>query len=1002
MDYSKTLNLPQTSLPMKASLPIKEPQILEFWEKNQIYHLVQKKTANKSARILHDGPPYSNGKIHLGQAFNKILKDIVVKFWNMTGFHSPYVPGWDTHGLPNELEAIKTFKLDRRSIHPVELRKKCRESSLHYVEIQKKQFQRLGIQGEWEKPYLTLDHSYEAAIIEAFGMMSEKGYIYRGKKPVYWCTACETSLAEAEIEYQEKESPSIFVKFPIKSSDLLKDLKISQNSKIYVLIWTTTPWTLPGNVAVALHPEETYCLAASSDGEVYLLAEKRLESVSKAAGVTLTKICDGFSGSAAASNTVCRHPFLDRDSVLITQSYVTMEDGTGCVHTAPGHGAEDFEASKEFHLPVLVPVDAHGVLTEEAGLFKGLFIQDANEKIVEHLRETRLLLHSSKISHSYPHCWRCRKPVIFRATEQWFVGVDHRDLRKKSIAACKEIKWYPGWGETRMRASLEQRPDWCISRQRVWGVPLPVFYCLSCDKPIVTKETVESVKRHFLEEGADSWFSKTAAELLPVGYLCPFCQSQKGFRKENDIFDVWFESGVSHLAVLENHPSLSWPSHLYLEGPDQYRGWFQVSLLSSMAVKEIPPYQQVLTHGWTLDLEGRAMHKSIGNVIDPMDILKEYGADILRLFFASVEFKNDVRIGEKVLKDVAESYRKIRNTCRFLLANLYDFHPEHNSVSYIHLKEIDQWALSRLYDLIEETKKFYENYDFHLVYYRVLNFCVQDLSSVYLDLLKDRLYTFRPDSEERRSAQTVLYRILMTLICILSPILSFTTEEIWQNLPVAFKDHISVLLLEWPALPVEHKGDEIFRARWGKILGLREAVYQLVEVLRQNKIVRQPLETCVYLIYDPSVFQAIFQDFSVEKVKSLLTELLIVSDVRIVTVENGEIKDVAAKGRVIPGPTAQADKLKSILIKEARSRGEEKPEDSVASLAYDCFPQNSSGKLEEITSSDPTQALQMIAAKASGEKCARCWRMVEKVSTEPSSSGLCHRCVKVIEGIPVS
>ncbi len=972
MDYSKTLNLPQTSFQMKASLPIKEPQILEFWEENRIYEMVQKKTLEMPVKILHDGPPYSNGKIHLGQAFNKILKDIVIKFWSMTGFHSPYVPGWDTHGLPNELEAIKTFKLDRRSIQPVELRKKCRESSLHYVEIQKKQFQRLGVQGEWEKPYLTLDHSYEAAVVEVFGIMAEKGYIYRGKKPVYWCTTCETSLAEAEIEYQEKESPSIFVKFPIKSSELLKRINVSQDLKPFVLIWTTTPWTLPGNVAIALHPEETYCFAASSSGEVYLLAEKRMDAVSKITGVTLQKLAQ-VSGSEAASSILCQHPFLNRDSVLITQDYVTMEEGTGCVHTAPGHGAEDFEASKAFNLPVLVPVDAHGMLTEEAGPFKDLFILDANEKILEHLRQTGYLLFSNKITHSYPHCWRCRKPVIFRATEQWFVGVDHQDLRKKSIAACKKIQWFPGWGEGRMRASLEQRPDWCISRQRVWGVPLPVFYCLSCEKAIVSKETVESVKRHFLKEGADSWFSKSAEELLPSGYSCPFCQSQKGFRKENDIFDVWFESGVSHLAVLEHHPSLSWPSHLYLEGPDQYRGWFQVSLLSSMAVKEVPPYHQVLTHGWTLDLEGKAMHKSLGNVIDPMDVLKEHGADILRLFFASVEFKNDVRIGEKVLKDVAESYRKIRNTCRFLLANLYDFQPDKDDVPFSQLNEIDRWALNRLYDLVEKTKNFYENYDFHLVFYHVLNFCVQDMSSIYLDLLKDRLYTFSSNSKERRSAQTALRQILMALTRILYPILSFTSEDIWQNLPTVFKEHISVSLTDWPQLPADYKGDEEFQKRWEKLLGLREAVYQLVEVLRQKKLVRQPLETRVYLIYDSSNFRSVFGNSTPQEIKELLKELLIVSDLKLMESDT---------------PITEAEKIKQ------NYKADE--------AAYDFFPLSAPGKEGDITVSNSSQAIHLAAAKAPGKKCARCWHYEEEFSSDSSLSDLCKRCAAVVDGISVS
>jgi isoleucyl-tRNA synthetase len=955
MDYSKTLNLPQTSFPMKANLPIREPQILKFWEDNKVYQLVQEKTKGKPAKILHDGPPYSNGRIHLGQAFNKILKDIVVKFWNMRGFYSPFVPGWDTHGLPNELEAIKAFKLDRKSIQPMELRQKCRESALYYVEIQKEQFKALGVRGDWEHPYLTLDPAYESAIVEAFGILAEKGFIYRGKKPVYWCSTCETSLAEAEIEYKDKQSHSIYVKFEMKDGKLFSLLKqavlegleqskkkpplegdpkkfekayeILQTQKPFVLIWTTTPWTLPGNVAIALHPDEEYCLALSNRGELYFLAEKRLDAVAKSVGCTLDALVGLKGMDVAKSQSVCAHPFLNRDSLLIAQDYVTMEEGTGCVHTAPGHGAEDFEASKVYNLPVLVPVNDRGVLTEEAGSFAGLHVEKANSKIIESLKENGYLLAESTIVHSYPHCWRCRNPVIFRATEQWFVAVDHRDLRKKTQAVLPQIAWHPSWGEERMRNTLAQRPDWCISRQRVWGVPIPVFYCEACGKPIHTKESIASVKAHFLKEGADAWYRYSASGLLPQDFACPHCGSKKGFKKEMDIFDVWFESGVSHLAVLETRPELSWPSQLYLEGPDQYRGWFQVSLLSAMAIKEKPPYREVLTHGWTLDQEGRAMHKSLGNVIDPMSILKEQGADILRLLFSSVEFKSDVRIGEKVLKDVAEAYRKIRNTCRFLLGNLWDFNPMQNRVPYAQMLELDRWALMRLWDLVEKVSNFYEAYDFHLVYYHVLSFCVQDMSAIYLDVLKDRLYTYPADSIERRSAQTALHAILMALTRILFPILSFTAEEIWIAMPASFNNHVSVHLSDWPSLPQEYKGDEAFRSQWETMLQIRDEVYMAIEALRQEKIIKQSLEAKIKLFLPK-------EEYVLLKEKSqILQELCIVS---------------------------------KLLIEES---------------------QHSKRTIH--------------VEKMVGEKCSRCWHYYETVSKGEPYPELCLRCLSVVEKVSV-
>ncbi len=952
MDYSKSLNLPQTEFPMKASLPLREPQMLKFWEENKIYELVQEKSKGKPKKILHDGPPYSNGRIHLGQTFNKILKDVVVKFWTLIGFDSPYVPGWDTHGLPNELEAIKTFKINRKAIEPIELRKKCRESALYYVDIQREQFKRLGIRADWDHPYLTLDPTYEATIVETFGAMAEKGNIYRGKKSVYWCYTCETSLAEAEIEYKEKRSPSVYVKFPLKEGKLLKTLREGVNLGLEafkkspapdrtlehfeqakailerrtpdVLIWTTTPWTLPGNVAIALHPDEEYCLALSSDGQLYFLAEKLIPSVEKTTGIKLYVIT-GLRGSDAVQDSVASHPFLARDSVLITQDYVTMEDGTGCVHTAPGHGQEDFEASKTHHLPVLVPVNAQGVLTDEAGPFAGLKVEEANVKIPEYLKEKGLLLHSGFIEHSYPHCWRCRNPVIFRATEQWFVAVDTHGLRQKAIQVLPQIQWHPSWGLERMQKTIEARPDWCISRQRTWGVPLPVFYCEACEKPVYTKEVIHAVKTLFLKEGADSWYVHAAKDILPPGFACPHCGSKKDFRKEMDIFDVWFESGVSHLAVLGTRPSLGWPAQLYLEGPDQYRGWFQVSLLTAISVKGESPYKEILTHGWTLDLEGRAMHKSLGNVIDPMDVLKEYGADILRLFFSSVEFKNEIRIGDKALKDIGEAYRKIRNTCRFLLGNLYDFHPENEQVPYHEMLEIDRWALMRLSALTERVFEFYEEYDFHLVYHHLLNFCVGEMSSIYLDIIKDRLYTFVANSKERRSAQTALHQILLTLARVLSPILSFTAEEIWQAMPPSFRTSISVQLVEWPILPKEYLGDPLFRDRWDKLLALREIIYAELEKARQDNLIKQSLEADVVLSLPKEECQTWSKDLD------LLKQLCMVAKLEL---------------KPLPG----SDKGANVEVK-----------------------------------------------RTSGQKCVRCWQYYDTLSQKEPYVGICNRCFQVLE-----
>lgn len=854
MDYSKTLNLPRTKFPMKADLAMRESALLKFWEEQGIYKRIQEKNSRKPKYILHDGPPYANGRIHLGHALNKILKDIVVKFKSLNGYDAPFVPGWDTHGLPIELATIKEHKVDRRNVNPIELRQQCKKLALHFMEVQKEQFKRLGIFGDWEKPYLTLDPKYEAAIIKTFGEMALKNYIYRGKKPVYWCYHCETSLAEAEIEYQEKHSPSIYVKFPLvnKYEKALPNLasRLNQtNKKAYVVIWTTTPWTLPANVAIALHPAATY-IVADTGNEYLLTAEALWEATAKAAGINSScSIIDKTSGKNLLK-AECKHPFIDRASILVTEEYVTMDQGTGCVHTAPGHGADDFEASRRHNLPILVPVDSHGILTNEAGPFNGLSIENGNKAIVDYLKDNNFLLNAEETTHSYPHCWRCHKPVIFRATNQWFIAMDHPQsqidtkfisLRDATSKVISLVKWFPYWGEERIYNMVQDRPDWCISRQRVWGVPLPVFYCKNCNESIITRDSIDAVTTVILKEGSDAWFTKEANELLPSGFICPKC-SHTEFIKEQDIFDVWFESGVSHLAVLEQREELAWPANLYLEGSDQYRGWFQVSLLTGMAMKGESPYKEVVTNGWVLDSEGKAMHKSLGNVIDPMDIVNTYGADLLRLYFASIEFKNDVKIGTDIIKQTGEIYRQIRNTCRFILGNLDKFNPVQDKLTYEEITAtdfgaIDRWALDRMQRLILSVTEAYNKYDFHLALAHIQQFCVKDMSEFYLDILKDRLYTYSLSSQERRAACTVLYEILSSLVRLIYPILSFTAEEIWQHLPWynnLSPELSSIALTEWPNGNLKWQNDSL-KNKFEKILNLRREVYVSIEELRKNK-----------------------------------------------------------------------------------------------------------------------------------------------------------------------
>ena len=867
MDYSKTLNLPKTDFPMRANLPDQEPKILKFWEEIDIYRLVQEKNKGRPKFILHDGPPYANGHIHLGTAMNKILKDIVVKFHSMSGFDAPFVPGWDTHGLPIEQQAIIALGINRHAVHPLEFRQKCKEFALKFVDIQREEFKRLGVRGQWEKPYLTLMPHFEARQIGVFGEMAKKGYIYKGLKPVYWCASCETALAEAEVEYTDKESPSIFVRFPVKNGK-----GILPQDRTYVVIWTTTPWTLPANVAISLHPDYRYALLECG-GDRYVVAEELAEKFCEQTGLKGCRTLALYSG-CELEGVECAHPFFDRTSLVILGEHVTLEQGTGCVHTAPGHGMEDFLVGSRYGLPVISPVDGKGVFTGEGGIFAGQFYLKANRSIIDELDKRGFLVHHSSITHQYPHCWRCKKPVFFRATEQWFASID--GFRQAALEAIRSVRWIPEWGEERIYNMVANRGDWCISRQRSWGVPIPIFYCCRCGAELINDSTIAHLQGLFAEHGSDIWFAKEAAELLPPGTVCPKCGGSE-FTKETDIMDVWFDSGISHFGVLDEKsvwPDLSWPADLYLEGSDQHRGWFNSSLSTSVAVTGRAPYRAVLTHGFVVDEQGRKMSKSLGNVIDPAAVIEQMGADILRLWVSSSDYRSDLAVSPNILKQMTEAYRKIRNTCRFLLGNLYDFDPAKDRIAYPEMPEIDRWALLRLYRLTQRVLQAYRSYEFHVVYHAIHTFCAVDLSALYLDIIKDRLYTAPARSKVRRSAQTVLYELIGCLVRLLAPILAFTSEEIWRYIPGEKGGLISVQLADMPEVP-EHYLDLELESRWERLLAVRGEVTRALEAARRDKLIGNSLEAAVTLYASGDVYNFL------ESVHNELATVFIVSEVEI-------------------------------------------------------------------------------------------------------------------------
>ena len=841
MDYNKTVNLPQTDFPMRAGLPRREPEMLQAMYDKDLYHKMVARNDGKPLFVLHDGPPYANGNIHIGTALNKILKDIIVKEKNMTGYCSPYVPGWDTHGLPIESAILKNKKVKRDALTTSEFREKCKEYALDFVDKQREQFKRLGVLGEWDDPYLTLKPHFEAKQVKVFGEMAKKGFIYKGMKPVYWCPHDQTALAEAEIEYADDPCTTIFVKFPVRDDKGML-AQYCDLSKLFFVIWTTTPWTIPGNMAICLNAELDYVLLEVPSGEVYVLAQALAEGVCKAAGIDFgaCKVLATLKGAAFELMTAA-HPLFDRDSVILNGEHVTLDAGTGCVHTAPGFGAEDFQICQQYdkagltHIGVPVPVNAKGVMTDER--YNGQFYAVGNDMVVEDLGACGALLASEKITHSYPHCWRCKHPIIYRATEQWFCSVDA--IKDAAVKACDAIQWKPDWGKDRMTSMITERNDWCISRQRVWGVPIPIFYCDACGADIVTPETIDHVSELFRAHGSNVWFDREADELLPAGFKCPKC-GHTHFTKETDIMDVWFDSGSTHAAVLDERPYLHFPADIYLEGGDQYRGWFQSSMLTSIAAKGVAPYRQIITHGWTVDGEGRAMHKSLGNAVAPEEIIKDYGADMLRLWVASADYTQDMRISKDIMKQLSEAYLKIRNTARYMLGNLAGFDPDRDQVPYAQMQALDRYALSRYNELVKTVRAAYDRYEFHAVYRAVYNFCVIDLSNLYLDVIKDRLYCEGASSPERRSAQTALYVILDGMTRLIAPILAFTSDEIWAAMPHTASDNgESVLLNDMPDASPTLALDESAAGRWDKLISLRDAVNKALENARKAGVLKK-------------------------------------------------------------------------------------------------------------------------------------------------------------------
>lgn len=928
-DYTNTLNLPSTAFEMRANLPTREPKMLDYWKKIDLYGMMQKNRAGKPSFVLHDGPPFSNGNIHMGTAMNKILKDFINKYKTMSGYRVPYVPGWDNHGMPIESAVIRQNKLDRKKMSIPEFRNACHAFAQNFVNIQREQFKRLGVSGDWDHPYLTMDPVFEAEEVKVFGKMYEKGYIYKGMKPVYWCPKDETALAEAEIEYQTDPCTSIYVKFRVKD-DLGKLSGVCDISNTYFIIWTTTTWTLPGNLAIALNPTEPYVVVKAENGECYIVAKALLQKTMQAGGIAQYEVLTEMPGSAFEFMKA-QHPFLDRESLLVNADYVTMDSGTGCVHTAPGFGADDFQTCRRYQMEILVPVDDRGFQTKDAGKFAGMYYQDSNEAILSDMTESGALFASEKIEHEYPHCWRCKSPIIFRSTPQWFCSVDA--FKEDAVQACDPVTWMPIWGGERMVQMIRERADWCISRQRHWGLPIPVFYCNDCGKPVCNAQTVASVSKLFAQKGSNCWYESDTAELLPNDFTCPHCGG-KVFTKETDTLDGWFDSGSSHFAVLGQREELKWPADLYLEGADQYRGWFQSSLLTAVGAKgQGAPFEAVLTHGWVVDGEGKAMHKSLGNSIAPEEMIKGYGADLVRLWVASSDYRVDVRVSDQIFKQLAETYRKIRNTARILMGNLNDFNPDTDQVALTDLHEIDRWALSRLNGLVKETRRAYDNYEFHIVYHAVSRFCTVELSKLYVDITKDRVYTGVKTGLDRRAAQTTMYLMLDTLTRILAPLMAFTAEEIWLAMPHTSAEKTeSVFLNDMPVWKEAYDFSAV-EAHWEQQFSLRDDVMKALETARAAKQIGKSLDAKV-TVYTKD-----------QKIFDLL---------------NGFVKEL---------PTVYMVSGAQVVFADA-------PETAFA---------------------DTESGISVLVEKADGEKCDRCW-MYTTEGEHTEDGFICARCKKILFG----
>lgn len=865
LDLKRTINLPRTDFSMKANLPKLEPRIRARWEQTGLYEKICKARKGSPTFVLHDGPPYANGHIHLGHALNKILKDLIVKTKTMEGYYSPYVPGWDCHGLPIEIKVTGTKKGNEE---PLIIRQKCRQYAQKFVDIQKEEFKQLGVFGQWAAPYLTMDHRYEAEIVRIFGRFVEQDSVYRGLKPIHWCISCETALAEAEVEYDDHTSPSVYVKFPVIGGiDQL--LPSMANREVSVLIWTTTPWTLPANLAICFHPDLEYSLVEVND-EVFIIARALIDRVVQECGFEHHQILATVTGEAL-KGLRSQHPWLDRESKSVLGDHVTLEQGTGAVHTAPGHGHDDYRMGVENDLEIYCPVDSAGRFTSDVEHFSGLTVFEANPKINHFLAEKGVLVTEKTVQHSYPHCWRCHNPVIFRATPQWFISMEKENLRQRTLKQIEGVRWIPQWGKERISNMIADRPDWCISRQRIWGVPIVAFYCKKCHQPLLTSEIVEHVAQIFEQESADAWYSRSVSELLPEGTHCQCGHSE--FEKEYDILDVWFDSGSSHAVVLKEDSDLRWPADVYLEGGDQYRGWFHSSLLIAVGTKNASPYRIVICNGWTLDAEGRAMSKSRGNVISPLEIMKANGAEILRLWVSSINFTEDARLGDEVLSRMREAYRKIRNTSRFLLGNLHDL-DQSDLVGGEDLTELDQWALARMAMVAHLVEDAYKRFEFHVAYHNLYNFCVVDLSNFYLDVLKDRLYVSAPGSTARRAAQTSLFRIADTLVRLLAPILPFTSEEIWTHLYTQNPPVESVHMAKFSREIDQHKDPQLLE-RWESLLDIRTLVSRALEESREKKEIGNSLGAGVTILCGSEAYTYL------QRFAQNLRFLFIVSDVEL-------------------------------------------------------------------------------------------------------------------------